>query len=70
MIQFDNLQQEWTDVGDGIKVFNRSETLDMERRIRSLETIARTQNDLIQELFQTINKMKETIPFYNGEEIN
>lgn len=69
MIKFDNIQEEWTEVGDGIKVFNSSETLEMKKRISALESIVRSQNELLQELFQTINNIKETIPFNNGEEI-
>lgn len=69
MIKFDNIQEEWTDVGNGIKVFNNSDILEMKNRISALETIVKTQNDLLQELFQTINNIKETIPFNNGEEI-
>ena len=69
MIKFDNIQEEWTDVGNGIKVFNNSDILEMKNRISALETIVKTQNVAIQELFQTINNIKETIPFNNGEEI-
>ena len=37
MIEFENIEkEEWTDVGDGISVFNNSDTLEMKNRINAL----------------------------------